>query len=131
MGAFSRVKEITLPANPEQCKAWGWDAHETVTIKNKFTVGDMEDSTSIQGTAEDGTPNVTVSSSKMLDAMITSWNLTDDAGNVVPKSLEAVRQLPMNYVEPILDAIDKVSKKGAVGDPKSFLRVVPAPTSAT
>jgi hypothetical protein len=67
--------------------------------------------------AETGAPNVSLSSVRMLHAMIKEWNLTDDLHRVAEISERTIALLPMNYVTPILDVIDQVSKKGAVANP--------------
>lgn len=117
MAAFSNKAEITIPATPELGKAWGWEPHETVTIKGKFTVGDMEAVSSMK-LGEDGkTPEIDMSSIKMLGAMITAWNLTDDQNRVAELSERNIAELPLNYFTPIMEVIDVINKKGAIADP--------------
>src|SRR5258708_38482232 len=99
MGAFKRVNEIQIPRTPEEGAAWGWDAHESVVIKDVFTLGDAEAVANMSAGA-DGTPSVSMSQVKMLDRMIVRWNFTDDSGNVGVKNELSISQLPMNYVAP-------------------------------
>jgi len=131
MAAFSKKADITIPATPGDAQKWGWEPHETVTIKGKFTVGDMEASSATNMDAETGTPNVSLSSVKMLYAMIVSWNLTDDLHRVAVINEQTIAQLPMNYVTPVLDVIDEVSKQGAVANPLASSPSANAPSSAS
>ncbi len=131
MAAFSKKADITIPTPPETGEKWGWEPHETVTVKGQFTVGDMEAVSTTTMDAETGAPNVSLSSVKMLYAMIVSWNLTDDLHRVAVINEQTIAQLPMNYVTPVLDVIDEVSKQGAVANPLASSPSANAPSSAS
>jgi hypothetical protein len=124
MAAFSKKDDITIPATPEDGQKWGWEPHETVTIKGTFNVGDMEAISTTIMDPNTNTPSISVSSIKMLHEMITAWNFTDDQHRVAVINEQTIAQLPMNYVTPILECIDSVSKKGAPANP------LVSPTSA-
>ena len=130
MAAFSKKADITIPTPPETGEKWGWEPHETVTVKGQFTVGDMEAVSTTTMDAETGAPNVSLSSVKMLYAMIVSWNLTDDLHRVAVINEQTIAQLPMNYVTPVLDVIDEVSKQGAVANPLASSASANVPSSA-
>jgi len=125
MGAFNRVSEITIPRTPEEGKAWGWDQHETVTLKDVYTIGDAE----YTAVFREGAPSV--SPVKLLDAMIVRWHLTDENGNEAVKNERSIARLPANYAQPITDEIGKIIEKGQVKDPNAFLNSASAPTSAS
>jgi hypothetical protein len=124
MAAFSKKAEITLPATPEEGAKWGWEPHETVTIKGNFTMGDAQ--SSVKMTTDDSPDEV--NTLKLMEAMIVSWNFTDDNHNVVVLSPQSVAQLPLEYAGPIIQAIGKITGKGAIKDPLASSKPSPAPT---
>lgn len=117
MGAFSKKANITLPANPEQGAAFGWEPHETVTLKGAMTVGDMDSISTLKVGSDGKTPEMDMSSVKMIASMIVEWNLTDDQNRVAELNEKNIAALPLNYSTPILEAIDAINKKGAIADP--------------
>ncbi len=132
MAAFTRAEEITIPKTPEDGVKWGWEPHETVTFKGKFTIGDIEASSSVTVVPNggDGAPGIstTTSSSKTMLRMIAHWNLTDDQGRVAELSLRNIEMLEMNYFTPIMETIDEITKRGQVKDPLASSSGVNEPT---
>jgi hypothetical protein len=123
MGAFNKAKEIFIPRNPEEGQAWGWDSHESVTLKDVFTIGDAQ---AIK-VMIDGVANA--SETKLLDRMILRWNLTDENGNVGVKNEQSIERLPANYSKPITEEIAKIMMKGQVVDANAFTNGASQPTS--
>src|SRR5258706_177666 len=113
MAAFGRKNEITIPGSPEEGVAWGWEPHETVTIKGKLTVEDVESALESSSSAINNSKNL----SSTIETMVVDWHLTDDNHNIIPKTKQSIAKLPSDYFVPIMEAIDKVSKKKAVADP--------------
>lgn len=106
MGAFSRQSDVKIEGQP------GWDAGEFVTIKGVMTAGDIE----LVATANGNSGSIT----KMMEAMISDWNLYGDNNQLVPfkikgnKNVRAIQQLPVHYMNPIVEAIDAVAQKNTL-----------------
>lgn len=139
MGAFSKVKNILVPNDDEDPKAaavfrkkWGWEPHEQVVMRGKFSAGLQEEIGNVTTQVdEDGKPYVVAGTGRnvMLEHMIVSWTLVDDAGRPVEVTLANIRELPAEYTTPLLEECDKLAKRGMSKEAqKRFLRIVNAPT---
>lgn len=131
MAAFTRVEEVTIPRTPEEGQQWGWEPHESVTLKGTFTVGDAEASSIIKMTPnEQGKPEVTTSTSltKQMYRMIKRWTLTDEQHRVAEVTLRNIEMLPVHYLTPIMDAIEEITKRGQVVDPLALSSTANEPT---
>jgi hypothetical protein len=130
MAAFSRADEVTIPRTPAEGVAWGWEPHETVTLKGKFTIGDASASSTVNvskgesGPQVNTTPDVVVTMARM----ITRWNLTDEQNRVAELNERNIALLPMNYFNPIIDEIGVITKRGEVSDPLPLSSGVNEPT---
>ena len=119
MAAFTRADEVTIPRSPDEGVKWGWEAHETVSLKGTFTIGDAEASSTLSvskgesGPQVNGTPAIVAT----MYRMITRWNLTDDQNRVAELNLNNISLLPMRYFNPIIDEIGLITKRGEVADP--------------
>lgn len=125
MGAFDGTnRTITIPESPEQGKAWGWDAHETVTARVVVTMADEEwvnnqVTKMVLGTIKprkgkkaqplDIQSNLGATRRLWVERMLQSWTLTKDGRPVSIAGPEerarALKALPSHYVDKIYDAI--------------------------
>src|SRR5258708_1115725 len=137
MGAFSKKRNVLVPndedpkAATEFRKKWGWEAHEQVVLQGKFSAGLQEEIGNIATQMDDeGKPFLVAGTARftMLEQMIVSWTLTDDAGHPMEASLANIRELDADYTTPLLEECDKLAKRGMSKDAqKSFLRTANGP----
>jgi hypothetical protein len=133
MGAFSSRPDILIENKP------GWDKGEYIKIKGVMTAGDSEQIARAQvSQSNPGEMMVNTSQLAMLECMITDWLLLGDGGSQVPlyigedrrKNRKAIARLPMEYMLPVLEAVDALSKRDTVADPDDFFAGASAPSKA-
>jgi hypothetical protein len=119
MGAFDGIPNILVPndeLDPDAAKAfrkkWKWDAHEMVIMRGAFSAGDQE-AVGNAATKTTGKKNEVAyvggtGQMKMLERMILDWTLTDH-GRKVEVTPGAIRRLPANYSNPLLEMCDELA----------------------
>lgn len=129
MGAFDDRANITIPdpIDPEIAarfrKTWGWDPHEQVMIKGIVTVADQEYvSNRYVRSAKNGDMEMQAGTGRyaLLDRMILDWTFLRN-NQKMPVSPHSIRQLPVNYSNPILERIDQLSATMTEQDQDDFL----------
>jgi len=123
MGAFDEVSPITIPRSEEDRKRWRWEPHEQVLIKGTITVADQEYVTDQYGqSGKNGGVEVRMGKGRfaLLDRMIISWTFTQN-GHPVPVNALAIRRLPANYSNAILEVIDNISTSMSEEEQEDFL----------
>ncbi len=139
MGAFDKVQNITIP-NPDDTKAsaafrrkWGWDAHEQIIIRGRFTAADQEAmenaSSAIKGKGKKRDVEIRQGTARriLLERMIVDWTLTQD-GRPVEVTSENIGQLPATYRKPVLEAIDEIARFMDEDEQDDFLDGASEPT---
>lgn len=126
MGAFSSRPSVTIQGKP------GWEDGEYIKIKGIMSAGDMEQiATQVITKGKDGEAEASVKTSQvaMLECMIEDWMLFGDGGRQVPlylddkrhtKNSRAIARLPLEYMTPVLEAIDKLNQKEVLPKPDDF-----------
>ncbi len=117
MGAFDNTNEtITIPTSPEQAKEWGWEPHESVTVRTVVTVEDEEAVNNQvmkmvsnfgkgkKNQALDIQSNLGATRRLWIQRMLVSWTFTKN-GMPIPISAESLKQLKGSYLDRIYDAI--------------------------
>lgn len=125
MGAFSRQSDVKIEGQA------GWDDGEFIIIKGAMTAGDIE----LIATANGNSGSVV----KMMEAMVVDWNLYGDNNQPVPfknkgvKNVRAIQQLPVHYMNPVIEAIDSVAQKNTMPQEEidSFLPSASEPIAAS
>jgi hypothetical protein len=118
MGAFDQVANITVPDDEGDPigarlfrKKWGWDAHEVVIMRGSFSAGDQEavGNASMQA---DKKGNISFQGGsgriKLLERMIVDWTLAQN-GRKVEVTPQAIKRLPANYSNPLLEKCDELA----------------------
>jgi hypothetical protein len=114
MGAFSSVDNIMLPRTPEEREEWGWEPHETITIKGKASTEDID---AINVGDQRGKRTQV-----MLERFITAWTLTYDNGQPVKVNPTSISQLPGKYIIPITLEVGFILNSGkSEEEMKAFL----------
>ncbi len=129
MGAFDDKAPITIP-DPNDAvaadtfrKKWGWEPHEQILLKGSVTVADQEYvSNHYVKTSKKGDMETTAGTGRyaLLDRMIMDWSLSRN-GTRVPVTPASIRQLPANYSNPILEALDKMAAAMTEEEQEDFL----------
>jgi len=119
MGAFDQVANIVVPndeGDPVGAKIfrkkWGWDAHELVILRGSFSAGDQEAvGNAATTTDKKGNPTFQAGSGrlKLLERMIVDWTLAVN-GRKVDVTPQAIRRLPANYSNPLLERCDELAQ---------------------
>lgn len=119
MGAFAKQNDVKIEGKA------GWDEGEFITIKGSMTAGDIE----MIATANGSSGSVV----KMMEAMITDWNLYGDNNQPVPfniingrKNVRAIAALPVHYMNPVVEAIDGVAQANTMTDTEAQDFLTPA-----
>lgn len=79
-----------------------------VTIKTSITIGEIAEIEKVAGDTERAVA--------VACKMITSWNFTDENGNELPISIEAIKQLPVQDLEFLLNTVNPYLEKKTVSD---------------
>ena len=129
MGAFDEKAPITIPELGDIDAAkrfraqWGWDEHEQVLLKGTVTVADQEYvSNRYIKSDKKGDMEMQAGTGRyaLLDRMILDWTFHRN-GQKVRVTPEAIRQLPVNYSNPILERIDLLSSTMTEQEQEDFL----------
>lgn len=127
MGAFNTRPPIRIENQD------GWDDGESITIKGVVTAEDMQ-SITVQTMSADASGKVvaqnSMSMTAALECMIVDWNLFGDNKQLVPlyegqgrsrhKRSNVIKELPMEYMTPVMAAIGELVNKAAVQQPENF-----------
>jgi hypothetical protein len=118
MGAFDVVRNIAVPddeGDPVGARLfrakWHWDPHEIVFMRGTFSAGDQEavgnaaTSASKKGdiTYRGGSGRIA-----LLVQMIVDWTFTAN-GRKVEVTPQAIKRLPANYSNPLLEKCDELA----------------------
>jgi ABC-type transport system involved in cytochrome bd biosynthesis fused ATPase/permease subunit len=120
MGAFDDVAPILLPdpSDPEAASAfrakWGWEPHEQVILSGTYSAADMEAVTNASVQADPGKSTTMkfqggAGRIELLHRLIKDWTFTR-GGVKVSVSMHSIRQLPANYMTPILQKCDELAR---------------------
>jgi hypothetical protein len=129
MGAFDDVAPLVIPDPNDETAAtafrrkWGWEPHEQIMLKGSITVADQEYvSNKYVKSNKKGDMETTAGTGRyaLLDRMILDWSFLRN-GQRVPVNPANIRQLPANYSNPILEALDKMAAAMTEEDQEDFL----------
>lgn len=129
MGAFDQIANIMVPDDSDPLgaklfrKKWGWEQHEMVILRGTFSAGDQEAvgnaamTTDKKGNAsfQAGTGRI-----QLLFRMIVDWTLASN-GRKVDVTLQAIKRLPANYSNPLLEKCDELAQAMTEEEQGDFL----------
>jgi hypothetical protein len=118
MGAFDTIPNIMIPDDSDPIAAAAfrrrhrWEAHEMVILRPMFTAGDQEAVVNASThTDKKGTPSLVAGTGRiaLLHRMIVDWTFSVN-GRKVGITPEAIKRLPANYSNPLLERCDELAQ---------------------